>query len=523
MGLLARAAGLRAEEGSGRPSPWHDFWYGAAAMMASSGVRVNADRALTLPPFWKAARILSENIASFACHVHERLDRGHRPAHEHTIDYTLSRAWNPDMTAFEGWETAVLHVLLRGRCYSLKRFVPGPRGEARLELWPLHPDRVTKTRAPSGVVVYAVTNEAGGKPITYGAADIFHLRGLSMNAIDGLDMIAYAKDSVGASVAAEGMAAKFFKSGTTAAIQAVHKDQIALGETGLENLRRSIAAYLTGLENAYGVFATDDPVELKPIGIDPEKSQLLATRELTAVQVANWCNLPPGMLGDSKTPTFASSKQFRQDLADLCFRNWCERFEARIDLDLLDPMLGAGRERQFFSKFNMSALLRGDAETRAKVHRDHVEMGAKTRNEVRLDEDMEPLPGLDDPILPLNMGRVDGRGARASVDRAALVTLQVATHLVRKEQAAAGKAAQKFAADAAGWQAWLREFYDGHAREVSERLRLPAAVAREYAGRQGLRLAERGIATAEDWEWTVAPDLAALAMGDPGDAPGAHA
>lgn len=512
MGLLARAAGVRADDGSGRPGPLHDWWYGAATMVASSGVRVNADRALSLPPFWKACRILSENLASFACHVHERRDRGHRQAPGHPLDYTLSRAWNADMTAFEGWETAVLHVVLRGRMIALKRFVPA-RGGPRLQLYPLHPDRVTKARGPNGVLTYTVQSEGSGKPVPFGASDVFELRGLSMDGVHGLEMMTYARDSVGAMVAAESMASRFFKSGTTAALQVVNKDPTPLGDEGLENLRRSIAAYLTGLENTYGVFATDEPIELKPIGIDPEKSQLLATRELTAVQVANWFNLPPGMLGDSKTPTFASSKQFRQDLADLCFRPWVERFEARIDYDLLDG-LAPGDEGRFFAKFNMSALLRGDAETRAKVHRDYLEMGAYTPNEVRLDEDKEPLPGLDDPIMPLNMGRVVAPSASARLDPAALVTLQVATHLVRKEQAAATKAATKFAADAEGWQGWLREFYAGHAREVSERLRLPGPVARAYAARQGLRLAERGVAAVEEWEWTVAPELATLALQD---------
>lgn len=520
--LLQRVTGrYQAEASTGRPGSLHDWWYGNAGLASASGVRVNADLALTIPPFWRGVRLISENIASFSCQVHERLARGHRPAPSHPYDYTIRRAWNPDLTAYEGWESAVIHALLRGRAVALKRFVPHPvTGVERLQLWPLHPDRVRTLRAPSRALVYRVQTETGGPPVEFGVADIFHLRGMSLNGIDGAEMIAYAAQNIGAMLAAERFAQKFFKSGVTSAMVATHKEP--LGDTGLENLRTSIAAYLSGLENAYGIFTTDEDVELKPIGIDPEKSQLLATRELTAVQVANWLNLPPGLLGDSKTPTFASSKQFRQDLGDLCFRPWVERFEARIDHDLLEGSGRAGDDNRFFAKFNMDALLRGDTEARSQMHQRDIVAGWKVRNEARLDEDMEPLAGLDEPLEPLNMGRTSDSRAAASagprIDRAALVTLQEATRLVRKEQAAATKAAARLGDDAAGWQDWLREFYGVHAAEVSERLRLPPSVAREYAGRQGLRLSERGIATIEDWDMTVAPELAALALRDYSDA-----
>jgi hypothetical protein len=47
---------------------------------------------------------------------------------------------------------------------------------------------------------------------------------------------------------------------------------------------------------------------------------------------------------------------------------------------------------------------------------------------------------------------------------------------------------------------------------------LPLSIAKEYTSRQGLRLAERGIETAADWEWTVSPELCELALKDYADA-----
>jgi hypothetical protein len=188
--------------------------------------------------------------------------------------------------------------------------------------------------------------------------------------------------------------------------------------------------------------------------------------------------------------------------------------ESKIDIDILQYADEGGDPLRYFLKFEMDALLRGSSKERADIHRIEIETGYRTRNEVRLDEDYEPLDGLDEPVLALNMGRGSAGGASASrgVDRRDQITTQVATHLVRKEIAAATKAAERHASSGAQWQAWLREFYGKHTKEVAERLCLPLPVAKEYASRQGLRLAERGVSVLVDWERTIVAELVQMAL-----------
>lgn len=526
MGLFAsfQQPSIRAQ-GGGTPPAWADFWYDTVSGFAiDGGRRVNADKILTIPPFWRGVKMYTDNMASFPCGIFERLQpRGVRPASDHPDAYWLGRQPNPANDSFQYWGTVMLHALLYKGHFSKKEYVPEVRngvGIRRLNLWPLHPDRVTPKRRPDRIVDFEVRNENGGVTV-FGADEIFHVRGLSVDGLNALLMPAYASSSAGNMLAAERFTSMFYKSGVTSAAQAVLKEDLDFGENGLENLRQSIQSYLTGLDNAYGVFVAPQPgIELKPIGIDPEKAQLNAAREMSAVQACQWLGLPPGTLGDSKTPTYASSKQFREDLVDLSFRPWAECFEAAGDTQLLamtdpDPM-------RFFMEFDMDALLRGDAETRSKNYERDIRSGWRTRNEARLRESEPPIDGLDAPIDPATTARAPGSDTRGPgarrISRAELVTIQVATQLVRKEVTAATKAATKFAADGPGWQGWLRDFYSGHAPEVAERLRIPLPVAKEYTSRQGLRLAERGIETATDWEWTVSPELAELAFKDYADA-----
>jgi HK97 family phage portal protein len=526
VGLFAKMQrpSLMANKG-GTPGPYADFWYDAlSGLMLDGGMRVNADKLLTIPPLWRGIRMYTDNIASFPAAVYEQLKVGVRKAPEHPDSYTLGRRPNPNNDRYQYWGTVMLHALIAKGHFSLKQYVPEVRGGRpvrRLQLWPLHPDRVTPKRRPDRVVDFEVRTENGGEPKTYGQDEIFYVRGLSMDGLNALLLPAYAASSAKNMLSAQRFTSRFYESGVTSAVQAVLKEDLEFGEDGLDNLRVSIQKYLTGLDNAYGVFvAPQSGIELKPIGVDPEKAQLQATLEMSSIQATQWLGLPPGSLGDSKTPTYASSKQFREDLVDLSFRTWTECFEAAVDTQILeitdpDPM-------RYYMAFDMDALSRGDRETRSQNNERDIRAGHLTRNEARISEDREPMQGLDEPVDPRQAapgpsGNRRGPGARR-FERAELVTLQVAAQLVRKEVIAATKAATKFASDGPGWQGWLREFYGCHASEVAEKLRLPAPIAKEYASRQGLRLAERGIETASDWEWTVAPELAEMALKDYADA-----
>jgi hypothetical protein len=58
-------------------------------------------------------------------------------------------------------------------------------------------------------------------------------------------------------------------------------------------------------------------------------------------------------------------------------------------------------------------LLRADLQTRYNAHKVGIEAGFLTRNEARSYEDLPTLPGLDEPLSPLNMGSGNAGNAQA--------------------------------------------------------------------------------------------------------------
>ena len=61
----------------------------------------------------------------------------------------------------------------------------------------------------------------------------------------------------------------------------------------------------------------------------------------------------------------------------------------------------------------MQGLLRGDNAARATFYASGITNGWLTRNEARRLEDLNPIEGLGEPLLPLNMS-MQGRAFRAA-------------------------------------------------------------------------------------------------------------
>jgi hypothetical protein len=67
-----------------------------------------------------------------------------------------------------------------------------------------------------------------------------------------------------------------------------------------------------------------------------------------------------------------------------------------------------------FCEFDVNKLMRGAMTERFQAYALGINAGWMTRNQARKAENQEPLPGLDDPLMPLNMQTVKQAAAFAA-------------------------------------------------------------------------------------------------------------
>lgn len=541
MGLLTNLHGRRRAHDafSDDPGLWTSSWDAPAEWLLGfldTGIQMTADLAMTVSAVWAGVTFMGRNMASLPLELRRELGpgKGTQLASDLPLARVIGRQPNDNHTALEYWEMQTGHTLLRGNAYS--EIKEGSRSFAD-QLIPIHPDRVTPERLPDGRILYPVRRDPR---VRFGLdrddrvltqEEMFHIRGFMSDGLTGISLPAVAARSLGGVVAADTFAARFFKQGASASLIA-SSDEV-LDDEQEKDLHDSISRYLAGLRNVGGVLVIDGKTTISKVGINPQEAQMLATREHGVREVARWLGLNPQILADAgKEPTHASAEVFAQELVKYSLRPFGTRFEQAIDRDLIVP-------DDVFARFVFRELLRGDMKARSQFDQLAVMTGWKTRNEVRLENDMNPGPEeLDEFLQPVNMmqagdqvaavssGNGGGNGARGAAQveslrarhivRETMFALELADRVKSRELAAVRDAAKKHATDGKAWAEWLRTFYGNHAAYVSKTMKVPISVAREYVAAQGLALeTSDGVDTVvEDWTQTLAPNLAALALGE---------
>lgn len=363
---------------------------GAGASVA--GVHVTARTALQVATVLDCVRVIADGCATPDLHIYREKSDGTNERAVNIPEYRLlSRRPNEWQTAFEWRRQMTLHAALTGAGLSLK--VRGDNRRVR-ELIPVQPGRWDVRKVSRYEVRYRCWDEFGmiGE---FGPDDVFVLSGLQWDWIGSLDVIKLAQTAIGLSIATEKSQSSIHANG--------------LRPTGVYTVEGTLNQEqhdrLTGwLKNRSGPDKTGTPLVLDrnakwtSTGISGVDAQHVETRRLQVEEICRAFNVFPIMVGHSdKAATFASSEAFFAAHLKHTLAPWHKAWRDRIDEMLLD---GSG---PLFAKFDTRYLTAGSMKDRAQWARNMAEMGIYTRNELRDEEGKDPLPGLDEPLTPMNM------------------------------------------------------------------------------------------------------------------------
>jgi HK97 family phage portal protein len=264
----------------------------------------------------------------------------------------------------------------------------------------VQPGRFQIDRVSRYDVLYRVYDDFGliGN---FGAEDVFHLPNWQWDAIKSLDAVALARSAIGLSVAAESNQASLHMNGGRPA--GILTTTNALSNEALERLRTAWRDFTT--TNRNGTAILDNGTGYTPLAFNGVDAQHLETRRFQVEEICRSFDVFPIMIGHSdKTATFASSEAFFAGHLKHTLAPWHQAWAQRLDEFVLD---GQG---PLYCEFDTRYLTAGAMKDRALWARTMAELGIYTRNELREEEGKDPLPGLDDPLTPMNMAPGGGTG-----------------------------------------------------------------------------------------------------------------
>ena len=166
-------------------------------------------------------------------------------------------------------------------------------------------------------------------------------------------------------------------------------------------------AWGAGGAKAGSIPVMEDGMEIKPFNTSFKESQWMESVKLSRESVAAAYMINPSLVWHTDTQTYASSKDNARALYAECLGPILQMLQQRINAFLL-PKIGAVPGT--YCEFDLSEKLKGDFEQRASVIQSSVGGPWITRNEARRDNNLPPVPGGDELIVPLNVATAEGGG-----------------------------------------------------------------------------------------------------------------
>lgn len=394
MSWLGELLGKRRAPTPSAARSWlDDVWYPRNSWtQTAAGIVVNEETALQVSSVYAAVRLRARQVASLPLHVYERqADGGKRRATNHPLYELLHNQPNPWQTSYEWREYMEASRLLRGNAYAEIR--PGPRGAVD-QLWPLDPDRMRVEVASSTERPRYRYRQRDGTERVLVADEVLHIRGFSRDGIVGLSPLDLMAEAVGLAKVAERHSAASLANGGAPSVVLTHASKLT-PEARVQLEKSWRRAY--GGDNRGGAAVLDSGLDVKPLQLTSEQVQLMEQRKFSVTDIARWFDVPPHMIGDLDRATFSNIEQQSIEFATLRLRPDLVAWEQAIRRDLI---VAADR---YFAEFALDGLLRGDSAARSAYYQGGIQNGWMTRNEARLLENLNPLPGLDEPLVPQNM------------------------------------------------------------------------------------------------------------------------
>jgi len=364
-------------------SPGGSF-YGDVPLPATVGGGDNAMRLITVQ---NCVRVRAFTISQLPCQVMEKTDKGKFPATDFYLYDKLHDQPNDWMTASEFWAMVEAHICLRGNFYAYKQ---GLEGRPIQQLIPLKVGAVQKVEQNDDMTLTYYIQFKNGDIRPVPQNKIFHVRGLTLDGITGVNPIEYARETIGNGLASNSFIGNFFSKGMHPG--AIFKHPLPLQAPAHANLKAELKKKYEGLGKSWEMMLIDEGMSVEFPQMSMVDAQFLEQMKMNEAQICGLYRVPLMLIqsGD-KAPTYASSEQFMIAYSVYGVTPDIVNYEKAAKRDLMTPE----EKKKYYVKFSLQGLVRGDFQTRMQGYQTGINCEMLSPNECRDLEDLNAYEGGD--------------------------------------------------------------------------------------------------------------------------------
>ena len=346
--------------------------YGQTSMTSAAGERIDEWTSLGVSVVLGCVSLLADSVASMPLRAY-RIDKNGKRIMIDLPDVLADP--DPESNTYELIHQMMASMALHGNSYIK---IDRDRTGNMIGLVPLHPYQmqVLPTGDMTGRKYLHLGNEMNRE-------DILHQRWFTPpQSLVGISPLNQTRNLIGLALAMDRHLAQFYGEGATPS-SILETDQ----KLNLEQARVIQATWESTHRRHRKPAVLSDGLKWRPITTSAADSEMTATREQIIRDISRIFRVPSHLIGASgDNQTYQNVEQASLNFLTHTIAPWIRRIEISIS-KILDPGVDVA--------FDTSTLLRVDALTRARVNMINVSMGARTPNEVRQIEGMEPFEGGD--------------------------------------------------------------------------------------------------------------------------------
>lgn len=378
---------------------YNDGWvgWGVNGHYSSAGVIVSRQTALSVPAIWAAVDTICKTLASLPFGIFEQTESGSKPAKLHPVYHLVRLNPTPDLSLYTSY--SFKYALFLQACFGdafVKIHRNGIVRPTNLEL--LEQENVCIYQRNDGRLYYVVRRMVGEayKEEVLLPRDVLHVKGMTINGLQGQDVVTAQSDNIGTSIASEKYGNSFFANGASPSGALVYPQ--AINQQQRDTAERKIQQKYGGTENTGKVMVLDAGVKFEKFSSNPQEATLNETRNFQVNQSARIFGVPVPMLGQLDNATLNNMETLQTQFVNLTLRPYAVQVEQEFALKLLTE--SEWRSESYFFRFNFNGLLRGDTKSRSDYYKQALGglstgIGFMSTNDVRLLEGLDKIEDGD--------------------------------------------------------------------------------------------------------------------------------
>lgn len=320
----------------------------------ASGINVSVEVAMRNSAVFRSVSLLSSSIAMLPLHLY-RAGSERQKASDHPLFKVLYRRANTWQTAYEFRSLMQSWALLHGDAVAFKIM----RGRDVIGLAPIDPSRLTISQNDDWTMRYEYQPPKGARRV-FGAPEVFHLRGFSLDGIRGRSLVRQAAEAIGLALQTEQAAARLFSKGMLVGGALKMPEHRKLSPEAYDRLIASMAER-EGAENAHRWILLEEGLDAEQFQATAENAQHIEQRKFQIEEIARVFGVPRPLLMVDDTSWGSGIDVLGQLFVRYGLNPWFTAWEESIQRDLLRD----DEQDKFYAKFNAGALLRGSMKDQA--------------------------------------------------------------------------------------------------------------------------------------------------------------